>query len=341
MSRLLSVVVPAFNEAQHIDKAMRAIGAALAAAGLADTEVILVDDGSDDGTADIAMTAFGDGLSVLSRPRSGRFSTRLAGITTSTGRFVLVVDARVELDPSSLVFWRWQQSMHPDRVAWKGDTRPSTDSNSYATFQHGVARWIWPAYRGELTSYDASAFDSFPKGTDIFVAPREIWIAAMTRRVQEVSTLPSDLISDDTGTLRELIHLTDRIWLSPEFGGRYTSNRTTLRSFVRNARYRGGTSIDGYAGQPTWLGALSWVVPSVAILGLVAACVAFAVQPLWTGGIVVAGALASSVVAICGARRQQLPWKRALVMALLAFPYASGFITGMWRGWFHRLRRVW
>ena len=33
MSRLLSVVVPAFNEAQHIDKAMHTIGAALDAAG--------------------------------------------------------------------------------------------------------------------------------------------------------------------------------------------------------------------------------------------------------------------------------------------------------------------
>jgi hypothetical protein len=341
VNRLLSVVVPAFNEAQYIDKAMRAIRAAVEAAELGDTEVTLVDDGSDDRTVDVAMTAFGNGLSVMSRPRSGRFASRLAGISASTGRFVLVVDARVELDPLSLVFWRRQLSTHPNRVAWKGDIRPSDESNPYATFQRALARRVWPAYRGELISYGPSEFDSFPKGTDMFMAPREIWIAAMNGKAEGASMLPSDLISDDTGTLRGLIHLTGRIWLSPEFGGTYTSNRTTLRSFVRSARYRGGTSIDGYAGQRTSLGILAWVVPSLAIVALIATGVALAVRPIWAGGIVLAGVIALGVATIRAARHQGLPWNLALVMALLAFPYAIGFIAGMWRGWFHRLRRMW
>lgn len=127
MRRLPSSVVPAPNEPRYFDEAMHAIGAALDAGALADTEVTLADDGSDDGTADIGVTACSNGLftlslSVLSRTRSGRFSTRLAGITTSTGRLVLVVDSPVEVDPSSnaseFIAGRWREWFHGLRRVW-------------------------------------------------------------------------------------------------------------------------------------------------------------------------------------------------------------------------------
>src|SRR6185503_7391300 len=53
---LLSVVVPVFNRRELV---LRAIGSVLAQEGASDREIIVVDDGSTDGTADAIARRFG------------------------------------------------------------------------------------------------------------------------------------------------------------------------------------------------------------------------------------------------------------------------------------------
>jgi glycosyltransferase involved in cell wall biosynthesis len=86
---LVSVVIPAYNAERFLARAMRS--------ALAQTyshlELIVVDDGSTDGTAGI-IRAFPDPrVRHLSQPNRGQGAARNLGIRASTGRYVTFLDA--------------------------------------------------------------------------------------------------------------------------------------------------------------------------------------------------------------------------------------------------------
>jgi len=83
-----SVVVPAHNEARVLAKSLA--GLARLETGGAELEIIVVDDGSTDGTADIAA-AFP--CRVIRQPQQGKAGALNAGIARATGDVVVVLDA--------------------------------------------------------------------------------------------------------------------------------------------------------------------------------------------------------------------------------------------------------
>jgi glycosyltransferase involved in cell wall biosynthesis len=92
MSRLrLSVLIPSYNEAENIAACLDAVRESAARAGGA--EVLVIDNASTDGTADIARTR---GVRVLESP-SGRFPSiaaqRNAGARESSGDILAFVDS--------------------------------------------------------------------------------------------------------------------------------------------------------------------------------------------------------------------------------------------------------
>src|SRR5439155_11544005 len=92
-----SVIVPAHDEARVIAKSLAAIGR-LESGGAA-VDVIVVDDGSSDGTAEIAR-AFP--CRVIRQPQQGKAAALNAGITVATGDVVVVLDADTVLAPDFL-----------------------------------------------------------------------------------------------------------------------------------------------------------------------------------------------------------------------------------------------
>jgi glycosyltransferase involved in cell wall biosynthesis len=95
---LVSIVVPAYNEAATIVDVLRNVDAVPFP-----KEVILVDDGSTDGTADLAEQMDLDGLRVIRRPtNSGKGAAVRVGIEASRGTFVVIQDADLEYDPVDL-----------------------------------------------------------------------------------------------------------------------------------------------------------------------------------------------------------------------------------------------
>lgn len=88
---LVSVIVPAFNAERHL---VAALESALSQTYPA-LEVVVVDDGSSDGTAQIAMrVARADGrVRVLRQANQGVAGARNAAIAASTGRYVAPLDA--------------------------------------------------------------------------------------------------------------------------------------------------------------------------------------------------------------------------------------------------------
>jgi len=95
--REITVVVPAYNEARRIGPSLEKILAFLPAQ-FASSEVLLVDDGSTDGTADLVEAGFGDHVRVLRQPqRRGKGAAVRAGILAARKPWVLFVDADLSI----------------------------------------------------------------------------------------------------------------------------------------------------------------------------------------------------------------------------------------------------
>lgn len=84
----VSVVIPAYNAAWCVARAIDSV----LAQGFRDFELIVVDDGSTDGTAAV-LSRYGDALRVLSKMNGGLSSARNAGIRAARGRYVAFLDA--------------------------------------------------------------------------------------------------------------------------------------------------------------------------------------------------------------------------------------------------------
>jgi len=98
----LSVVVPAYREPDRIGATVRRIHDELAdVAAAGGLEVVVVDDGSGDGTADAAIEAGAEQVVVLPRNR-GKGAAVRAGVLASRGRVVLFTDADLAYDPPQL-----------------------------------------------------------------------------------------------------------------------------------------------------------------------------------------------------------------------------------------------
>ncbi len=85
----LSVVLPCLNEAETLEICVRKATESLARLGVAG-EVVVADNGSTDGSQDIARAA---GARVVDVPRRGYGAALMAGIEASRGEYVLMADA--------------------------------------------------------------------------------------------------------------------------------------------------------------------------------------------------------------------------------------------------------
>jgi len=99
----LTVVVPAFNEERTIEDLLRRVVAVLDEHSELVSEVIVVDDGSSDRTAQIAA-AFGHPLvSLLRQDRNlGKGAAVQRGIAAARGRHIVIQDADVEYFPADI-----------------------------------------------------------------------------------------------------------------------------------------------------------------------------------------------------------------------------------------------
>jgi Glycosyl transferase family 2 len=315
----LSVVMPVFNEREHLAGTIDALATAVEGSGF-DAEVILVDDGSTDGGADLARSS-ADGrlpLRVVVQPNRGRFEARRAGLSAATAAYVLFLDARVQLLPSALRFVRERV---PDEPVWNGHVYVETNS-VLGDFWRLLAELAWRDYfdNPRTTSFGLAEFDRFPKGTTCFLAPRELLKTAFATFRPGYADVR--LANDDTPILRSLA-AREPIHISPEFACVY-SPRTTAAGFLRHSVRRGVVFVDGH-GTPA-----SRFFPHVVAFFPVSALLAAAAvrRPLVApAAVALSGIAAAAYGAHAGRSRAELA-----TLALATPLYALAHGAGMWWG---------
>ena len=179
-----SVIIPAYDEAARIGATVSAVREALASlAHAGGLEVVVVDDGSSDHTADAALAGGADQVVVLGANR-GKGAAIRAGVAVARGRTVAFTDADLAYSPDQLlgviapVEAGWDVAVgsrrHPDTTAAQGPgllrqvgsrgvnllamgvllSRPHDTQCGLKAFRSDVARTIF-----ELGRIDRFAFD--------------------------------------------------------------------------------------------------------------------------------------------------------------------------------------
>lgn len=116
---LVSVVIPAFNEASLVERCVHETVATLDGLGFRH-EVIIVDDGSEDGTAELARAVADEYPTVRvvgHEVNRGKGSALIRGADAAVGDLVLFMDADLEVHPRQLrLLWQTMEETEADVV---------------------------------------------------------------------------------------------------------------------------------------------------------------------------------------------------------------------------------
>jgi len=153
----LSVIVPAYSAAELLPDSLGALRAATPPPG--GLELIVVDDGSADGTAEAAAT-YADQVIRLAPPSGGPSRARNAGAAMSRGEWLLFVDADVRVHGDTLHRFYESVERHPNASAIFGayDASPAAPGlvSQYRNLLHryyhlrgaGPAETFWAGLGG-------------------------------------------------------------------------------------------------------------------------------------------------------------------------------------------------
>lgn len=145
----ISVVIPAYNSADYIGRAIRSVQGQTYPAH----EIIVVDDGSTDET-EAAVSAFGEGVTYLRQSNAGAAAARNNGIHAAEGEWIAFLDADDEWLPHKLQSQVELLQRHPE-LTW-------VYANFYQCGCTGTPRRIAhvPEVTGKLPE-DTDYFDSY------------------------------------------------------------------------------------------------------------------------------------------------------------------------------------
>ena len=317
----LSIVIPAFNSSGWITQCLQHLLAALQKAEITDAEVIVVDDGSTDGTGLEAQQFSGLAIRVISQENQGRFLARENGLGSCTGSHVLFLDTRVFLAETSLDFVL-PFLKEASTSLWTAHVEANTTGNPIARFWRAIESVFWRRYMKNptTTSFGLEDFDYYPKGTTALIAPTGLIRDAIVAFRPTVTDWRK--VNDDTALLRYAAERT-RINISPEYACTYNA-RTNLKAFLHHANHRGSVLIDGYLRKGTRLNIPIWLTLLLAPIGVALGLL------FWKFSITAVVLVPIALFVLVSILNQRK--KDALVLAVLFWPFSISYLCGMYWG---------
>jgi glycosyltransferase involved in cell wall biosynthesis len=192
-SSLVSCIVPVYNGERYLREALDSI--------LAQTyrpiEIIVVDDGSTDGTHEVAAS-YGDRVRYLCQPNSGPAQARNFGLGAAHGEFVAFLDADDLWDPEKLARQMARFKAHPEL-----DLCVTHLQNFWITelekerirFQHHRLAKILPGYVTVTLLARRTLFEKLgPFNTDLKVGDDTEWFLRAAEQGAVMELLPDLLV---------------------------------------------------------------------------------------------------------------------------------------------------
>ncbi|GAC1326310.1 MAG: glycosyltransferase [Thermoleophilaceae bacterium] len=206
----LSVLVPAYNERVGIERTVRS----LAANAYPDFDIIVIDDGSEDGTGEIAQSLGFERVRVMRQPNSGKPAALNAGLAATRNDIVVTVDADTIFERDTLV-QLVQPFRDPAVGAVAGNTKVGNRNGLLGRWQHieyvmgfNLDRRLYdllrcmPTVPGAIGGFrrraleDAGGFSgaTLAEDTDVTLAiGRHRWHVAYAERARAWTEAPSSL----------------------------------------------------------------------------------------------------------------------------------------------------
>jgi glycosyltransferase involved in cell wall biosynthesis len=323
------VVIPAFNSAEWLPSTLSALKQSLSRSSW-DAEIIIVNDGSTDDTADVLEREVLDSshaFRVITQVNQGRFLARWSGISAAKNDHILLLDSRVLLSQDSLNYLENSVKAKKCDLVWNAFVETDANASLPGFFWDIPTRLFWGDFLGNPHSvrFGLKDFDRYPKGTTCLFLEKTLLESAYLKVWPEADLA---LISDDTRLLREIVRHRD-IVLDPSFHATYRP-RVFLASFLAHTFDRGTLFVDSYAG--TALVRRATIL--LAGFGPLGSITLIASGLSWIVGLGVA--LIVSLPTVIGALRRA-PLKAIASYLLLILPFGLVFWAGLIRGiWVHR-----
>jgi cellulose synthase/poly-beta-1,6-N-acetylglucosamine synthase-like glycosyltransferase/peptidoglycan/xylan/chitin deacetylase (PgdA/CDA1 family) len=216
----VSVIVPAYNEAANIAATVRSL---LANTHTADVEVIVVDDGSTDGTADIVVALGLPAVRVIRQANAGKSAALNTGIAHAVHEILILVDGDTVFEPSTIGHLV-QPMADPSVGAVSGNTKVANRQSLLGRWQH-----LEYCAGSNLDRQILDALQCIPTVPGAIGAFRRSALA-------EVGGISSSTIAEDTDLTIAITRAGWRVTYTPAARA-WTEVPATLRSLYRQ-RYR-------------------------------------------------------------------------------------------------------
>lgn len=125
----VTVIIPAHNEQRYIEACVQSV---IKAEFNGDKEIIVVDDGSSDATAEIVSRI--PSVTLIRQAHTGKAATLNMAIARATGQLVAIIDGDTEIEPNALM--EMQKDLEQEKTA--ATTCPIAVKNR----QEGVLMWV-------------------------------------------------------------------------------------------------------------------------------------------------------------------------------------------------------
>lgn len=190
----VSVLIPAFNESATIARCLEAVYARNPGR---DLEVVVVDDGSTDGTYEAARAAVRPGDKVLRHERnSGKGAALRTALAAATGEVTLIQDADLEYDPAEYAALLKPIEEGRAQVVYGSRTLRPENRRSYSSYYWGgrvLSWWTNLLYGSSITDeptcyklFKTDLLRSFDLRCDGFEFCPEVTAKALRRGVDIV-----------------------------------------------------------------------------------------------------------------------------------------------------------